>query len=115
MIQLDEVTVTGTHIRGDIPVGASLSTYDREYFDKFGIATVDSLARYMLENFSGADSLATLNTNGNVGSLQQGQRSTFSEAPALISWDWDPEQLSLCLMAIVSPPEVSTARSSMCR
>ena len=71
-IQLDEVTVTGTHIRGDIPVGASLSTYDREDFDKLGSATVDSLARYMLENFSGADSLATLNTNGNVGSLQQG-------------------------------------------
>jgi outer membrane receptor protein involved in Fe transport len=70
--QLEEVTVTGTHIRGEIPVGASLSTYDREDFDKFGSARVDSLARYMLENFSGADSQATLNTNGNVGSLQQG-------------------------------------------
>jgi iron complex outermembrane recepter protein len=70
--QLKELVVTGTHIAGEIPVGASLSTYDREDFDKLGSATVDSLARYMLENFSGADSLATLNTNGNVGSLQQG-------------------------------------------
>lgn len=67
-----EVTVTGTHIRGEIPVGASLSTYNRNDFDTLGSATVDSLARYMLENFSGADPLATLNTNGNVGSLQQG-------------------------------------------
>lgn len=71
-ILLDAVTVTGTHIRGDIPVGASLSTYDRDDFDKMGTGTVESLARYMLENFSGADSLATLNTNGNVGIIQQG-------------------------------------------
>src|ERR1700733_1367253 len=69
---LNELVVTGTHITGEIPVGASLSTYDREDFDKLGSATVDSLARYMLEIFSGADSLATLNTNGNVGNLQQG-------------------------------------------
>ena len=70
--ELKELVVTGTHITGEIPVGASLSTYDREDFDKLGSATVDSLARYMLENFSGADSLATVNTNGNVGNLQQG-------------------------------------------
>lgn len=70
--ELHELVVTGTHIAGRIPVGASLSTYGREDFDKFGTATVDSLGRYMLENFTGADSLATLNTNGNVGSLQQG-------------------------------------------
>jgi iron complex outermembrane recepter protein len=70
--ELKELLVTGTHIAGEIPVGASLSTYDREDFDKLGNATVDSLARYMLENFSGADTIATLNTNGNVGSLQQG-------------------------------------------
>jgi iron complex outermembrane receptor protein len=49
-----------------------LSTYNREDFDTLGSATVDSLARYMLENFSGADPFATLNTNGDVGSLQQG-------------------------------------------
>jgi iron complex outermembrane receptor protein len=71
-IQLGEITVTGTHIRGETPVGASLSTYSRQDFDRSGSATVDTLARYMLENFSGADSMATLNTNGNVGSLQQG-------------------------------------------
>ena len=70
--ELKELLVTGTHIAGDIPVGASLSTYDREDFDRLGTATVDSLARYMVENFSGADTIATLNTNGNVGSLQQG-------------------------------------------
>jgi iron complex outermembrane recepter protein len=76
-VQLEEIDVTGTHIRGASPVGASLSTYDRDDFDRFGAATVDSLARYMLENFSGADSLATLNTNGNVGSVQQGATSNI--------------------------------------
>jgi outer membrane receptor protein involved in Fe transport len=70
--ELKEFVVTGTHIAGEIPVGASLSTYDREDFDRLGSATIDSLARYMLENFSSADSLATLNTNGNVGNLQHG-------------------------------------------
>jgi iron complex outermembrane recepter protein len=76
-IQLEEINVTGTHIHGESPVGASLSTYDRDDFDKLGTATADSLARYMLENFSGADSLATLNTNGNVGSVQQGAASNI--------------------------------------
>ena len=76
-IQLDEVTVTGTHIRDEVPVGAPLSTYGRDDFDKLGSATLDSLGRSMLENFSGADSLATLNTNGNVGSLQQGAASNI--------------------------------------
>ena len=75
--QLDEVTVTGTHIRDEIPIGASLSTHGRDDFDKLGSATLDSLGRNMLENFSGADSTATLNTNGNVGSLQQGAASNI--------------------------------------
>lgn len=76
-IQLDEVTVTGTHIRDEVPVGASLSTYGRDDFDRLGSATLDSLGRNMLENFSGADSFATLNTNGNVGSIQQGAASNI--------------------------------------
>ena len=80
-VELEEVTVTGTHIRGETPVGASLSTYDRDDFNRLGVATVDNLGRYMLENFSGADSLSTLNTNGNVGSLQQGAATnTFGGA-----------------------------------
>jgi outer membrane receptor protein involved in Fe transport len=76
-IPLDEVTVTGTHIRDEVPVGASLSTYGRDDFDKLSSATLDTLGRSMLENFSGADSLATLNTNGNVGSVQQGAASNI--------------------------------------
>lgn len=76
-LALDELTVTGTHIRGEIPVGAALSTYDRGDVDRLGAASVGELARDMLENFSGADSLATLNTNGNVGRLQQGAASNI--------------------------------------
>jgi len=76
-IQLDEVAVTGTHIRDEVPVGASLSTYGRDEFETLGIASLDSLGRTMLDNFSGADSLASLNTNGNVGILQQGAASNL--------------------------------------
>ena len=71
-VLLEEVQVTGTHIRNQLPVGAALSTYDRADFDLFGSATVESLGRDMLENFAGTDALATLNTNGNVGNLSQG-------------------------------------------
>src|SRR5579859_5113503 len=70
--ELRELVVTGTHIVGEFPVGAASSIYGREDFDKLSNGTVDSLARSMLEDFSGADSQATLNTNGNVGNLQQG-------------------------------------------
>ena len=70
--ELAELTVTGTHIRGEIPVGAALSTYNRDDAGRLGVASVEALSRNMLENFSGADSLSTLNTNGNVGRLQQG-------------------------------------------
>lgn len=71
-MELDDLTVTGTHIRGEVPVGAALSRYDRVDVDRLGAASVEGLARDMLENFSGADALATLNTNGTVGRLQQG-------------------------------------------
>ena len=69
---LDEVTVTGTHMRWQIPVGAALTTYGQSEFDRFGNATLDSVGRYVLENFSGDDSIATVNTNGNVGNLSAG-------------------------------------------
>jgi iron complex outermembrane receptor protein len=69
---LDEVVVTGTHLRGEPPIGAVLSTYDRDDLARLGVYSVEALGRSLIPNFSGADALATVNTNGNVGSLQQG-------------------------------------------
>jgi len=69
---LDEIIVTGTHIRGEAPVGSALIVYTRADIEQSGSATLDQFARQMPQNFSGADTLATTNTNANIGSFQQG-------------------------------------------
>jgi outer membrane receptor protein involved in Fe transport len=63
--QLDEVVVTGTHIRGELPAGSSLRVYSHQALEQSGAGTVDQFARQMTENFSGADTVA--NTNSNIG------------------------------------------------
>ena len=60
---LEEVVVTGTHIRGAEPAGSSLKTYAHEDIVRSGAATIDQFARQMVENFSGADGVANQNTN----------------------------------------------------
>ena len=69
---LDEIIVTGTHIRGEAPVGSALIVYTRVDIEQSGSATLDQFARQMPQNFSGADIIATTNTNANIGSFQQG-------------------------------------------
>lgn len=63
--ELDEVVVTGTHIRGELPAGSSLRVYSHQVLEQSGAGTVDQFARQMTENFSGADTVA--NTNSNIG------------------------------------------------
>ena len=72
---LREVVVVGTHLQNEIPVGASISVYDAEDLYLAGGVSLENLGRRMTVNFSGADSLATLNTNGDVGNLRQGAAS----------------------------------------
>lgn len=69
---LDEVVVTGTHIRGTAPTGSSLKVYTHEDIEKSGAATVDQFARQMTENFSGADSVSNFNSNAVNGVFSQG-------------------------------------------
>ena len=76
-VPLNEVVVVGTHLGNQVPVGASISTYDAQDLELAGGVSLDNLGRKMTENFSGADSLSTLNTNGNVGSLRQGAASNI--------------------------------------
>jgi outer membrane receptor protein involved in Fe transport len=63
VILLDEVVVTGTHIRGEPPVGAAVKVYTHEDLTQSGAATVDQFARQMVENFTSADTVANPNTN----------------------------------------------------
>jgi iron complex outermembrane receptor protein len=72
---LNEVVVVGTHLSNEIPVGASISVYGAQDLELAGGVSLDNLGRKMTANFTGADSLSTLNTNGNVGNLRQGASS----------------------------------------
>ena len=74
---LEEVVVTGTHIRREAPVGSDLIVYTRADIEQSGSATLDQFARQMPENFSGADPLANTNTNANAGIFRQGAASNI--------------------------------------
>ncbi len=67
--------VTGTHIQGEIPVGSSLSVHTADEMERSGSATLEQFGRKMTENYSGTDSIATVNTNGTVGIFEQGAAS----------------------------------------
>jgi iron complex outermembrane receptor protein len=43
VFKLDEIVVTGTHIRGEVPVGSQLITIDREYIERSGYATIQDV------------------------------------------------------------------------
>jgi iron complex outermembrane receptor protein len=60
---LEEIIVTGTHIRGEAPVGSALSVYTRTDIDQSGSATLDQFARNMTENFSGTDTISNQSSN----------------------------------------------------
>jgi outer membrane cobalamin receptor len=55
---IDEIVVTGTHIRGEEPVGSVLIVYTRADIEQSGSATLDQFARNMAENFSSVDSIS---------------------------------------------------------
>jgi iron complex outermembrane recepter protein len=63
---LEEVLVTGTYIRGGVPVGSRLRIYSREEIDQSGAATIEQFARKMTENFSSADMTSNSNSSANA-------------------------------------------------
>jgi iron complex outermembrane recepter protein len=60
---LDEIIVTGTHVRGEAPAGSPLMVYERSDVEQSGSATLDQFAREMTENFSSIDSIANQSSN----------------------------------------------------
>jgi outer membrane receptor protein involved in Fe transport len=60
---LDEIIVTGTHIRGEAPVGSALTVYARADIEQSGSATLEQFARNVTENFSGTDTIANQSSN----------------------------------------------------
>jgi iron complex outermembrane receptor protein len=79
--QLQEITVTGSHIRGEAPIGSQLRVYSRDDLSQSGAATVDQFARLMPQNFSNNDSVANLSSNGNFAAFS-GTGKNISDSAA---------------------------------
>jgi iron complex outermembrane recepter protein len=60
---LDEIIVTGTHIRGAAPVGSALIVYTRTDIEQSGSATLDQFARTMTANFASVDTISNPSSN----------------------------------------------------
>jgi iron complex outermembrane receptor protein len=67
--ELQEVIVTGSHIRGEAPVGSELKVYTREDIDQSGAATVDQFARLIPQNFSNTDGVSNYVSNAYLASF----------------------------------------------
>lgn len=73
-VNLEEVVVTGSQIRGATPVGSPVITLDRQEIARAGVATVQQLIATLPQNFGGDASedvrttgANTRNTNGGTG------------------------------------------------
>ena len=60
---LDEIVVTGTHIRGAAPVGSPLVVYSRSDIEETGSATLDQFARNVMGNAASVDTIANPASN----------------------------------------------------
>ncbi|MGH9642113.1 MAG: TonB-dependent receptor domain-containing protein, partial [Terriglobales bacterium] len=74
---LDEVVVTGTHIRDVQPAGSALKVYTRQDIEESGAGALDQFARMIPQNFSNTDSVSNFTSNALF--------SQFSEAANNIS------------------------------
>lgn len=70
---LNEVVITGTHIRGVAPVGSQLIVIDREQIQASGYGRVQELLEELPQNFTGSASEEGLNTDAGVANFTRGQ------------------------------------------
>jgi iron complex outermembrane receptor protein len=79
-VVLEEVIVTGSHIRGEVPVGSSLKVYTREDIEESGAATLDQFGRDMPENFSDTDMVSNIASNVQSAKFTNGGGGPFAAA-----------------------------------
>jgi iron complex outermembrane receptor protein len=60
---LEEIVVTGTHIRGEAPTGSALIVYSHSDIEQSGVATLDQFARTVPGNFASVDAISNLSSN----------------------------------------------------
>lgn len=58
--EMEEVRVTGTHVRGEEPVGERVLSYDREEISQSGAATVQDFLRTLPQTFGGGPTQDTM-------------------------------------------------------
>lgn len=68
--QLEEIIVTGSHIRGSSPDSSPLISYDRADIQRSGATTVEQFLRTIPQNFSSIGSETALNSGGNTAAQQ---------------------------------------------
>ena len=74
LIELEEVIVTGSRIRGAQPAGSELLTFSRDDIAETGAATIDEFARQIPQNFASLDATGALSSNSG-GFSQTGSNS----------------------------------------
>ncbi len=65
--ELEELVVTGTHIQGSLPVGASLRVLDHDEIERSGYSTTQELIQSLPENFRGGAAGASADANLSAG------------------------------------------------
>lgn len=78
-IELEEIVVTGTHIRGSAPVGSSLTTYTREDIERTGVARIDQFLRKLPQNFASVDASTAL-AGATASGVSQGGANIYGGA-----------------------------------
>jgi len=72
---LEEVLVTGTHIRGEAPVGTSMEIYSSDDIEKSGASTLEDFARTLPTNSASVDAPTLLAGSSN---LQGGSQNAYA-------------------------------------
>lgn len=72
LMELPEILVTGSHIRGAGPVGSKVFTYDRSEIDLQGYATLPDFMRSLPQNFNGGFSEITAASFGGTSDAARG-------------------------------------------
>jgi iron complex outermembrane receptor protein len=73
---LTEIVVTGTHIRGESPIGSRLDVYTRKDLDQSGAGTLDQFARQMPGNLTSVDTVANVSSTAQSATLYAGDTAT---------------------------------------
>jgi iron complex outermembrane recepter protein len=71
----ETVVVTGTHIKGEGPVGSDVTVYTRLDLDQSGAATLDQFAREIPENVSNLDGISNGFSNAGLAARSPGDDS----------------------------------------